>query len=338
MKICKNCFNDIEIANFIELSTSTGTSMSIETCEVCGNNKCAVIDLEELSDYFVEFLGLFKKDDAGIPLIEIIKNDWNTFATDHCANIIISEISRQNCIALAPNDKVAYIDDIQECLEMWENIKKEVRKKFRYFTDIDLIETYKFESNYEIKPDRILYRARLLPEGKTMLPKEEMGCPPPEKATAGRANPIGIPYLYLCESIDTTFYETRSGYLDKIVIGEFCPIRKLNLIDFGTEVSLSQAYFSPGTSCDMVQITKYKLLFAKISQDLSKPLRRYDTEMEYVHTQLICEYCKKQGLDGIRFNSSLHIGGKNIVLFDEKDAKCTNVLLKEIQSVTIISD
>ena len=332
MKICKNCFNDIEIAKFIESSGSTGT------CEVCGNSEYAVIDLEELLDYFVEFLELFKKDDTGIPLIEIIKNDWNTFATDQSANIIISEINRQNCIALAPNDKVSYINDIQECLEMWENIKKEVRTKFRYFTDIDLLETYKFDTNYEIKPDRILYRARLLPEGKTMLPKEEMGCPPPEKATAGRANPIGIPYLYLCESIETTFYETRSGYLDKIIIGEFCPNRKLNLIDFGTEVSLSQAYFSPGVSCDMVQITKYKLLFAKISQELSKPLRRYDTEMEYVHTQLICEYCKKQGLDGIRFNSSLHRGGKNIVLFDEKEAKCTNVLLKEIQSVKIISD
>jgi RES domain. len=56
-----------------------------------------------------------------------------------------------------------------------------------------------------------------------------------------------------------------------------------------------------------------------------KPLRRFDTEIEYVPTQLICEYCKQNGADGIQFNSSLHQGGVNVVLFNPSDAQCVGV-------------
>ena len=74
-----------------------------------------------------------------------------------------------------------------------------------------------------------------------------------------------------------------------------------------------------------------------ICKDLSKPLRRFDTELEYVPTQLICEYCKLNQADGIMFASSLHPQGQNIVLFDPKDAKCTKVDYVEINKVTISS-
>ena len=52
-------------------------------------------------------------------------------------------------------------------------------------------------------------------------------------------------------------------------------------------------------------------------------------------TQLICEYCKHIGADGIMFKSSLDQSGTNIVLFNKDDAKCTKVYLKEITKVTI---
>ena len=64
-------------------------------------------------------------------------------------------------------------------------------------------------------------------------------------------------------------------------------------------------------------------------------MRRYDTELEYVPTQLICEYCKLNGIDGIRFESSLHKGGINVVLFDAHSAECISVESKEIKNVRI---
>lgn len=50
---------------------------------------------------------------------------------------------------------------------------------------------------------------------------------------------------------------------------------------------------------------------------------------------MICEYCKVQGADGICFNSTLHAGGKNYVLFDGKSAKCTKVYYHEVQEIDI---
>ena len=82
------------------------------------------------------------------------------------------------------------------------------------------------------------------------------------------------------------------------------------------------------------EIAKQKILLL-ISKDLSKPLRRFDTELEYVPTQYVCEYCKLNGVNGIRFNSSLHKGGVNVVLFDSSCAECIKVRTREITSVTI---
>ena len=74
-----------------------------------------------------------------------------------------------------------------------------------------------------------------------MLGKEEMGCPPADMATAGRANPMGIPYLYLCKNEETTYYEVRALY----------HVANLQSSDLAMEVS------------------KY-LLLQRISKDLSK--------------------------------------------------------------------
>ncbi len=54
----------------------------------------------------------------------------------------------------------------------------------------------------------------------------------------------------------------------------------------------------------------------KISIDLSKPMRRYDNEIEYIPTQFICEFIKVfTGASGIKFSSSLHPSGNNFVIF-----------------------
>ena len=48
-----------------------------------------------------------------------------------------------------------------------------------------------------------------------------MGCPPNKLTSSGRANPQGIPYLYLSKTPETTLYETRASYLDELSIGKF---------------------------------------------------------------------------------------------------------------------
>ena len=68
-------------------------------------------------------------------------------------------------------------------------------------------------------------------------------------------------------------------------------------------------------------------------------MRRYDTEVEYIPTQFICEYVKViTGANGIRFNSSLHPEGKNIVIFDQELVECKEVVLKKIDSLKMTTN
>jgi len=81
------------------------------------------------------------------------------------------------------------------------------------------------------------------------------------------------------------------------------------------------------------------LLKKKISADLSKPHRRYDSELEYIPTQFICEFIKHlTGADGIKFSSSLDSEkGNNIVLFATDKVKCISVEGIRINQVKINS-
>lgn len=332
MNICANCFNDEEIKQFIITSSTARTE-----CDCCGQ-ECETIDLNEISDFFIEFLGLFVKDSNGTELVQLIQNDWNIFYSDVCARKILSAIIDHEHFDFSVDDKVIYTSEVQACFSVWEKLKSEVQEEKRYFSDLGSFnwEVY-IKSNAHIRKGTILYRARITPDGRNKLKTNEMGCPPKERATAGRANPVGIPYLYLCNKIETTFYEVRAVYLDRLSIGKFTVRRDLNIVDFSNKISLFFTYTDSESNFSLVDIVKRKILFDQISADLSKPLRRFDTEIEYVPTQLICEYCKQNGADGIRFNSSLHQGGTNVVLFNSLDATCTSVLHREIKSVIIES-
>ena len=329
MKICANCFNDIEIKESVEdMPRENGI------CECCGAEG-DVVDISEVEDFFCELLGLFEKDDNGRPVSVIIEQEWNIFASIAISNKILEDILNRNKFAYSINDNVSYIQDVKECLNVWDELKKEVQTEKRYFSNVGAFDWSAYiKSNVKIDKDTVYYRSRVTPADKESLSPEDMGCPPAEKATAGRANPIGIPYLYLCDNIDTTFYEIRAVYLDRISVGRFVTQRDLNLVNFSTNTNLFYA-FNSDNNVSLIDVIKHKILFKKISADLSKPLRRYDTEIEYVPTQLICEYCKHTGADGIMFKSSLHQTGTNIVLFNKDDAKCTKVYTKEITNVTI---
>ena len=54
--------------------------------------------------------------------------------------------------------------------------------------------------------------------------------------------------------------------------------------------------------------------------EFSKPTNNSD---DYLPTQVIAEYIRSLGYDGIRFNSSLHYGGVNLTIFNYE--KCEAV-------------
>ena len=328
MWVCKECFADEEMRKEVE-----NNSIDEGKCDVCGKTgkRC---DLSVFADFCVSVFPLFKKDvNSEDTIISILERDWNVFSNSLCAQTILNEIIHTNAIPISIDDKVSYTDDIINRVNVWDQLKKDVKENYRYFVDHDRFDDYAdLSPSLELKEGTLLYRARIIPEGKKKLKCKDMGCPEKGKATAGRANPLGIPYLYLCKDEITTYYEVRSVYLDKLSIGKFRIQRVLKIVDFNSKSSLFLSFDGTNTLSDTV--VNKKILEA-ISHDLSKPMRRYDTELEYIPTQLICEYCKRNEADGICFGSSLHSGGINSVLFNPEDAQCISVVSREVKSILI---
>lgn len=328
MWVCKDCFLDEEIRKEVENnSTDEGR------CDVCGKSgkRC---DISVFTDFFVSVIQLFKTDiNSQNTIFSILEKDWNIFTDSQCARTILTEVIRVSGLAVNLEDKVSYSDDIVSRASVWEQLKIEVKENYRYFVDHEKFDSYAdLSPSATLKEGAFLFRARITPDGQKKLKPKNMGCPEKGKATAGRANPLGIPYLYLCKDEETTFYEVRSVYLDRLSIGKFQIQRDLNIVDFNSKSSLFLSFDGTNSLSDTVV---KKLIQDAISRDLSKPLRRYDTELEYIPTQLICEYCKRNNADGICFNSSLHSGGVNYVLFNPEDAKCTSVISREAKSIQI---
>lgn len=330
MKVCDCCFNDIEMQAAIRAA-----NIGVDVCDVCGRStEVSVVD-DLFSDFFEALFDLFVPSPDGQNLVRIIQSDWNIFSSEEVGKRIVSHFLSLGHYAFSENDKVVYNDYIIENSKGWDRLKSDLMERYRYATNIsDYFDPQILFPNVKLPKDTILYRSRIIPEGKKYLTKKDMGCPPSSKAKAGRANPLGIPYLYLCRDEKTTYFEVRALYLDNLCIGEFKVKKDLKILSFCSKPSLFFTYSS--SSSPLADEVSKQLIIQQFGLDLSKPLRRFDTELEYVPTQYICEYCKLlNGIDGIQFNSSLHEGGINVVLFDDSNAECVGVKKREITKVDI---
>ena len=330
MKICKDCFLDEELRSEINAN-----AVIDGICDVCGKQS-KIMDFSEFYGFFTTLLELYSPTaNSNKTIVDIIQDEWHFFKDKDIAMVLLADVIGANNPGYSITDFVDYTDDICIRIAVWDRLKISVKEKSRFFTNMDELAQYNYlTAGKSLHVGQKLYRSRITPVGQKKIKCDKMGCPPKELATAGRANPIGIPYLYLSDSAKTTYFEVRAVYLDKLSVGTFRIERELELVDFIYDVNLFLAYNDGTTSLKEIVIKK-KIIDA-ISEDLSKPLRRYDSELEYVPTQLICEYCKRiVGADGISFESSLHKGGRNYVLFDDSSAKCVRVDSHEITKIDI---
>ena len=333
MLVCKNCFHDEEIRSEID---SNATDYG--ACKVCGEER-KLMNFSEFHGFFTELLSLFTPTNkADKTIVDIIQDEWYLFKNKDIAKVLLSDAIATCHCKYSIDDSVDYTDEIRSRIAVWDRLKTSVKENSRFFTNMDELNQYNYlTAGNSLHIGQKLYRSRITPIGQKKIENNNMGCPPKSLATAGRANPIGIPYLYLSDSAKTTYFEVRAVYLDQLSVGTFRIERELNLVDFIYDVNLFLAY-NDGTASLKEIVIKKKVIDA-ISEDLSKPLRKYDSELEYVPTQLICEYCKRiVGADGIIFKSSLHKGGRNYVLFDESSAKCIRVDIHEITQIDIDVD
>lgn len=137
-------------------------------------------------------------------------------------------------------------------------------------------------------------------------------------ASEGRANSKGIPCLYVATDKETAMSEIRPWLGSVMSVGTFKLTRDLRIILFATESEESihnySYYFSEPSEEEII-----KSVWFYIDNAFSKPTKTSDLKSDYAPTQIISEFIKSKGYDGIAYRSSLG-GGHNIALFDLESA------------------
>lgn len=194
----------------------------------------------------------------------------------------------------------------------------------------------------QVEQEELLYRAQLgevwreqedgaeFPEA---YPPERMK-PLPDRAHEGRANPKGIPCLYLATTLKTAASEVRPWIGSYVSIGVFKIVRNLTLVNcshnYGDPVfSVSFPKSKPATPEEAEKMT-----WANIDRAFSEPTDVSEDTAHYAATQVISELFKRAGYDGIAYRSNFG-GGHNVALFDLDAAEITQCQLHTVDAVEV---
>jgi hypothetical protein len=180
-------------------------------------------------------------------------------------------------------------------------------------------------------PD-LWYRARIL-TGDTAYSIAEMGAPPKHLATHGRANPTGIPYLYLGSLPDTAAAEVRPHTGETACVAEFRIHQPLRAVDLRNPRQLVSPFLL-GDASAIGQMRADIPFLERLGNELTRPVLPRSAAIDYLPSQYLCEFIKKIGYDGVVFRSSVS-SGINLALFNPQKAIGGAVSLYSIKRVSV---
>ncbi|WP_322402134.1 RES family NAD+ phosphorylase [Massilia luteola] len=330
---CPECFDDRHLRRELipTLSHATGA------CSYCGASAQPLVDPIELREQFELIVGAYKRDPAGKTLIEFLKADWMLFERLDSAHAkeLLSDILDDGEIVRA---KFKAVEDRKaEGLTDWQNLRVELMHSNRFFpnTSVDLevlreLLPYLLIDQADV-PER-WYRARIQ-ASEVAFGTAEMGAPPPKLASHGRANPAGIPYLYIASSPNTAISEVRPHGGDFISVAEVTLAPGLKIADLRHPRKTVSPFILPDSQavakmCEDVQFLE------RLGEELTRPILPKSAAYDYIPSQYLCEFAKKCGFDGVMYRSSVD-GGVNLALFDPSKGKIENVSVHSVSRVTV---
>jgi hypothetical protein len=345
------CALDIFLDPSILLIARTGVNAN-GNCPYTSQTDVPVVPLSFVGEKLENLLSLYspaEKDDEGIELIDHILEYWpGLFDLTKIQKTILPTVFEkvfEEYETLDPNlvkKKVVFLphaDESNQDFELdlnskWEDLTEELKYQNRFFLskklDWDSIGTaLQLLVRLSEKGNRY-FRARISDD---KIDISQMGKPDKEKASPGRANPVGIPYLYLATDPETTYYESRAGLHEQIFLGEFearenLMVVSLERIEFLGPVEIQEKGF------DLEEFIRFRGFLMKLSQELSKPIRKKDSDFDYLPTQYLCEYIKSVlGFDGVQYQSAMNPSGSNLAIFNDHKVECIGVKVLKVDEV-----
>lgn len=191
---------------------------------------------------------------------------------------------------------------------LFEKLKKEIPISLPYNDINDFIAYLPLFEKYYTETFNILTGWGKEQEGINFWGFDRNGSGSNKKwdSSEGRLNITGQHHLYLAEDIDTAIHEIRAINEQLISIATIKTLKNIKVFDFCKKFDLGAE-----------EEIKKSLMLDPIARECSKP--NHGDENYYKPTQVVSNYIKALGFDGIRYPSSLKKDGKNIIIFDDFD-------------------
>ena len=346
MNCCIDCFSDNQIRTIISRLNHEGN------CDFCGKKNIKVYsvtgngDIEELIGSVIEVYSVVEPDNTGKLLNDALYEDWDIFAVPP---EIIQRLVEALCVIrfrekpqlfsspmfIPESHDDAYLSEF--CItrnKSWREFAEAIKYQNRFYNSIFNPDALASFLSYLVKSypaGTVMYRARISKD-KQGFRYDEMGAPPREKRTAGRVNPEGVGVLYLSSKDITALYEARSNIYDYVTVGNFKLSRDIRVINLAGISSISPFIYK--VTNDLQQYAVNQLCLKEIAEDIGKPLRRNDSPLEYLPTQIVSEFIKSQGYDGVEYASTMIKDGYNFAIFDDRLFECIDTHVYEIAELT----
>lgn len=331
-KCCAACFGDRYLTERIEkFKEETGK------CGYCETENAALVDPSSLADWFWLLTGIYELDDNGRSLVEWLKEDWDLFCHDRMDKFrskdLLAEILGDVEIVRHPFAPSAKYES--DGLSRWEQLRDELMYTNRYFPRTKLDESRLARHLPQLKAEgvqSVWYRARLQ-TSENAYPLAEMGAPPKRMASHGRANPAGIPYLYLGSTAETAASEVRPHTGETACVADFVLSAGLGIIDLRDPRRLVSPF--PLESEEKIAELRSDIgLLERLGQELTTPIVPQGAPIDYVPSQYLCEFIKNCGYEGVIYRSSVS-DGMNLALFAPERATPGTVKQYSIDRVSV---
>lgn len=237
----------------------------------------------------------------------------------------------------------------KEASALWSSFRDQVMFRQRFFLNhpvLNRLEDLSRTLEIIIDPGRIYYRARIIDDnavkdhmlGKCYAPdgteeerkwyhskankfkglsKEASYVPIDQRLIRdARSNPKFIRYLYVSESPTTAVYEVRPILYNAVNVAGIEVKEPLRIANIAVDINLNPE--------KVKSVNEWLLGF--VQSAFSSPTNNPD---DYIPSQIIAEFFRYLGYDGIRYSSSLHEGGFNLTIYDV--SKCEPVFSTDMR-------
>lgn len=332
-KCCSLCFEDRQISREIVAKASeTGT------CSFCKAEDVPLIAPILLREFFEQLQGSYVvTEDDGKNLAEWFKLDWRL--CDSLSILQTKELLGEifDDANLLRSNFAPISQPTSTNLNLWARLRTELMEENRFFPKgtisderMHFLATQLILQNADIPA--VWYRARIQ-ETSVPYTVDQMGPPPKEKTTHGRANPAGISYLYIASDLNTAISEIRPHTGELVTVAEFELTEQVNLVDLRFPRKLVTPFICENES-DIIQLRGDVEFLERLGEELTRPVLPRAAAIDYIPSQYLCEMIKKFGFDGVIYRSS--VGSEmNMALFYPQKARARGASMHYVSKVEV---